>query len=195
MREEPQEAFDNAVKLGFHNTYNWMYMYSKNNRDYFKHKVTRSYTSFPQHALLGGIGYKLKKDKYKGKNIKYYSQKEIKELLDSKEQLIYVNDIETYFIIRSKDVADFIVDYNNKYGDSHLYFYNYGTGISDPIIISSGNSLKGYNHKAKSYIKDINNRLAYLKQGGKIRKYKVIDEYDYDCVVSDFDLEIDNIRI
>lgn len=29
----------------------WKYMYSNNNRDYFKHCYTRNYISFPQFSL------------------------------------------------------------------------------------------------------------------------------------------------
>ena len=36
IRENPDDAFDNAIKRGMKRPEDWMYMYSKNNRDYFK---------------------------------------------------------------------------------------------------------------------------------------------------------------
>ena len=34
-RENPNDAFDNAIKRGMKNPDDWMYMYSDNNKDYF----------------------------------------------------------------------------------------------------------------------------------------------------------------
>ena len=55
IREKPQDAFDNAIKLGMKNPDDWMYMYSNNGRDYFKHHDTRNYTSFPQSGISAVI--------------------------------------------------------------------------------------------------------------------------------------------
>ena len=48
IRENPQEAFDNAIKRGMKNPEEWMYMYSKNNKDFFKNCNTRNYISYLQ---------------------------------------------------------------------------------------------------------------------------------------------------
>lgn len=48
IRENPNDAFENAIQHGMKNPYDWMYMYSKNNKDYFKNCITREYTSYPQ---------------------------------------------------------------------------------------------------------------------------------------------------
>lgn len=52
IRENPDDAFHNAIKRGMKDPENWMYMYSKNNRDYFKHADTRQYISYPQTDLV-----------------------------------------------------------------------------------------------------------------------------------------------
>ena len=63
IRENPDDAFDNAIKRGMKNPEDWMYMYSENNRDYFKHIDTRNYKSFPQFDTLEMIKRKIKKDR------------------------------------------------------------------------------------------------------------------------------------
>jgi hypothetical protein len=42
---DSQEAFRNAIKQGF-DYHDYMYMYSKDGRDYFKHIDTREYVSY-----------------------------------------------------------------------------------------------------------------------------------------------------
>ena len=51
IRENPNDAFKNAIKKGLKNPDDWMYMYSENNKDYFKNYYTRSYISYPQSNL------------------------------------------------------------------------------------------------------------------------------------------------
>lgn len=43
---DPKKAFENAIKNGLENPSNWMYMYSKDNIDYFKNIDTRVYIEF-----------------------------------------------------------------------------------------------------------------------------------------------------
>ena len=43
---EPDKAFENAIKRGLNNPEDWMYMYSKGLKDYFKHHDTREYRPF-----------------------------------------------------------------------------------------------------------------------------------------------------
>ena len=52
IRKDSDAAFENAIRRGMRNPENWMYMYSKNGRDYFKHEQYRTYKSYPQS---GGI--------------------------------------------------------------------------------------------------------------------------------------------
>jgi len=39
-------AFENAISKGLNNPADFMYMYSKDNKDYFKHMIDRSYINF-----------------------------------------------------------------------------------------------------------------------------------------------------
>lgn len=63
IRENPDDAFDNAIKRGMKNPENWMYMYSENGRDYFKNSITRSYKSYPQFGVIDTIKNKIEKVK------------------------------------------------------------------------------------------------------------------------------------
>lgn len=47
---DPDKAFKNAISKGMKNPDDWMYMYSKNGRDYFKHVDYRTYKSYPQYG-------------------------------------------------------------------------------------------------------------------------------------------------
>lgn len=55
IRENPDEAFENAIKRGMKNPEDWMYMYSENGRDYFKHHCSRGYTSYRQFGVIESI--------------------------------------------------------------------------------------------------------------------------------------------
>lgn len=59
IRENPDEAFENAIKRGMKNPDDWMYMYSSNNKDFFKNYYTRNYKSYPQFDLKERIKNKL----------------------------------------------------------------------------------------------------------------------------------------
>lgn len=56
VRKNPDEAFENAMKRGMKNPSDWMYMYSKGGRDYFKHCETRVYKSYPQNDKIRNRG-------------------------------------------------------------------------------------------------------------------------------------------
>lgn len=52
IRTDPQAAFENAIKRGMKDPDDWMYMYSKDGRDYFKHCDYRTYKSYPQTGKI-----------------------------------------------------------------------------------------------------------------------------------------------
>ena len=60
IRENPEEAFENAIKRGMKNPDDWMYMYSEKNKDYFKNYYTRGYISFPQFGIKEKIKNRFK---------------------------------------------------------------------------------------------------------------------------------------
>ena len=58
IRENPDDAFDNAIKRGMKKPEDWMYMYSENNKDYFKNYYTRNY-KYPQFNITERLKNKL----------------------------------------------------------------------------------------------------------------------------------------
>lgn len=66
IREDPDEAFENAIKKGMKNPEDWMYMYSEWGRDYFKNSCTRRYISYPQFSIMDFIKNAIKKILGKG---------------------------------------------------------------------------------------------------------------------------------
>lgn len=56
IRKNPDDAFENALKHGMKKPNDWMYMYSKRGRDYFKHCETREYKSYPQNGIIKKLG-------------------------------------------------------------------------------------------------------------------------------------------
>jgi len=61
IRENPDEAFENAIQRGMKNPDDWMYMYSENGRDYFKNYINRGYISYSQFGIIEEIKIILKK--------------------------------------------------------------------------------------------------------------------------------------
>ena len=61
IREDPNEAFENAIKKGMKNPENWMYMYSESGKDYFKNSCTRKYISYKQFSIIDFIKIIIKK--------------------------------------------------------------------------------------------------------------------------------------
>lgn len=63
VRENAEEAFENAIKRGMKDPGDWMYMYSEHGRDYFKHHYTRRYKSYPQFGIIEKFKNKIQKEK------------------------------------------------------------------------------------------------------------------------------------
>lgn len=63
IRENPNNAFDNAIKRGMKNPDEWMYMYSENGKDYFKHYLSRCYRSYPQFGVIEKIKNKIQRER------------------------------------------------------------------------------------------------------------------------------------
>ena len=116
--------------------------------------------------------------------IKYYSKREIKKLLESDERLVYVDDNEV--VIRYQDIPDFIVDYN-KFNLRNLKIFEYDPPSMEPLLTTYNEYLNKCDPNVR---KDIIERLTYLQLGGKIKKYKVIDEKDLEIVKEELEIKI-----
>lgn len=52
-RKNQDDAYKNAIRQGMRNPENWIYMYSKYNRDYFRNMCSKKFISFAQFDLIG----------------------------------------------------------------------------------------------------------------------------------------------
>lgn len=118
----------------------------------------------------------------------FYTQKEVENIIKSKERLMFVDDGIEKFLIKYQDIPDFIVDYNNRYGSTDLKLYE----LEDlTLAITTFGFFLNY---CKPNIReDIIERLINLQQGGKVKKYKIISGDDFDKVTNYLDKS--NIKI
>lgn len=63
IRENPDDAFENAIKRGMKKPEDWMYMHSNMGRDYFKHCDFRFYKSYPQFGIIETIKRKIERSR------------------------------------------------------------------------------------------------------------------------------------
>ena len=108
--------------------------------------------------------------------LKMYNEEEIKQLLNSKERLVYIDDGSEEFVARYEDLPDIIVDVNEKLGHTeNLKVYDFDNRLFDkPILTTIGYFLDKCDPKVRE---DIIDRLINLQTGvEEIKDYKVIDE-------------------
>ena len=109
--------------------------------------------------------------------LKQYNEEEIKQLLNSNERLVYIDNGIEEFVARYEDLPDIIVDVNEKLGhNQNLKVYNYGDemyGLT-PMLTTIGYFLDRCDPDVR---KDIIDRLMGLQLGEiEVKDYKVIDE-------------------
>ena len=124
--------------------------------------------------------------------LKQYNEDEIKQLLNSNERLVYIDNGIEEFVARYEDLPDIIVDVNEKLGhNQNLKVYNYGDemyGLT-PILTTIGYFLDRCDPDVR---KDIIDRLMGLQLGEiEIKDYKVINEDMLDDVRSFIDEEME----
>ncbi len=106
--------------------------------------------------------------------LKFYDKNEIKQILKSKERLVYVDNGIDEVVIKYKDIPDFIVDVNERLGMSDLKVFDFHNPTSTPLLSTYGEFLNQCDPKVRE---DIIDRLVKLQTGAeKCREYKVIDE-------------------
>ena len=105
-----------------------------------------------------------------------YNEDEIKQLLNDKVKMVYIDNGSEEFVARYDDLPDIIVDVNEKLGHTeNLKVYDFDNLILDePILTTIGYFLDKCDPNVRS---DIIDRLIGLQQGEiEIKDYKVIDE-------------------
>ena len=105
-----------------------------------------------------------------------YNEDEIKQLLNNKVKMVYIDNGSEEFVARYEDLPDIIVDVNEKLGHTeNLKVYDFDNLILDePILTTIGHFLDKCEPNVRA---DIIDRLVGLQQGEiEIKDYKVIDE-------------------
>ena len=117
----------------------------------------------------------------KGDQMLYYTEDEIEEIIEEKEDLFFADDGINEVIIKLKDIPDFIVDVNSKETMTDLKFYRVNNRISSvPDIKTMGIFLDKISPELRKKIID---RLVALQTGQiETKVYKVIDEDLYNDV-------------
>ncbi len=119
--------------------------------------------------------------------LKQYNEEEIKELLNSKVKLVYVDTGLEEIVARYEDLPDVIVDINDKLGLTDLSVYEYGADSMTPILTTGGPFLDRCDPNVRE---DIIERLIELQLGEKeVKDYKVIDEDMLDDVLEELNDE------
>lgn len=108
--------------------------------------------------------------------LKQYSEEEIKQLLNDKTKLVYIDNGSEEVVARYVDLPDIIVDINEKLGHTeNLKVYDFDNpNIDKPILTTIGYFLDRCNPDVR---RDIIDRLMKLQMGElEVKEYKVIDE-------------------
>ena len=120
-----------------------------------------------------------------------YNKEEIKQLLQSNERLVYIDNGSEEFVARYEDLPDIIVDVNEKLGHTeNLKVYDFeNPDMEKPILTTIGYFLD----KCDSDVnKDIFERLVALQTDKEhVKDYKVIDEDMLDDVMNELDEEME----
>ena len=102
-----------------------------------------------------------------------YNEEEIKQLLNSDEKLVYIDNGSEEFVAKYEDLPDIIVDINDKIGSTNLTVMEFDNP-SKILLTTFGPFLNKCDSDVR---KDIIDRLNNLQQGIEgIKDYKVIDE-------------------
>ena len=123
--------------------------------------------------------------------LKMYNEEEIKQLLNSNERLVYIDDGTDEIVARYEDLPDIIVDVNEKLGHTeNLKVYDFvNPNIDKPILTTIVFFLDKCDPDVR---KDIIDRLVDLQTGvEKVKDYKVIDEDMLDDVMNELDEEME----
>lgn len=117
--------------------------------------------------------------------MKFYSENEIKKLINDNEKLVLVQTGDEEIIVRYKDISDFVIDYVKKNG--------HGCRITASDLSTGAfmfNTMGWFLDRCDADVrKDIINRMISLQMGGKVKSYKVIDPNIYDEIY-DMDYEV-----
>lgn len=121
---------------------------------------------------------------------KFYNEEEIRKIIKSKETLYFADDGIDEVIVKAKDIPDFIVDVNIKFGSTDLKFYRVGNDVYEPEIKTMGMFLDKIKPEVREKIID---RLVKLQRGEiEPKDYKLIDENQFEDIQEKMEQEKSN---
>lgn len=119
--------------------------------------------------------------------LKMYNEEEIKQLLNSKERLVFIDNGSEEIVAKYDDLPDVIVDVNEKLGHTeNLRVYDFKQpNLEKPLLTTIGYFLDKCDPEVRA---DIIDRLVALQQGEvEVKDYKVIDEDMLDEIENEFE--------
>ncbi len=119
--------------------------------------------------------------------LKFYNKDEIKQLLNSNERLVFIDNGTEEIVAKYDDLPDVIVDVNEKLGHTeNLRVYDFKQpNLEKPLLTTIGYFLDKCDPEVRA---DIIDRLVALQQGEvEVKDYKVIDEDMLDEIENEFE--------
>jgi len=118
----------------------------------------------------------------------FCTKREIKNLLLSGEKLVYADNGIDEFVVKYKDLPDFIVDMSRSMGNRcELKVYKYPAESMTPILTTMGEFLDRCDSDVRA---DIIDRLVAVQTTEDTKSYRIINEYDLEVVKEDIDKNI-----
>lgn len=119
--------------------------------------------------------------------LKFYNKDEIKQLLNSNERLVFIDNGSEEIVAKYDDLPDVIVDVNEKLGHTeNLRVYDFKQpNLEKPLLTTIGYFLDKCDPEVRA---DIIDRLIALQQGEvEVKDYKVINEDMLDEIENEFE--------
>lgn len=119
--------------------------------------------------------------------LKFYNKDEIKQLLNSNERLVFIDNGTEEIVAKYDDLPDVIVDVNEKLGHTeNLRVYDFKQpNLEKPLLTTIGYFLDKCDPEVRA---DIIDRLVALQQGEvEVKDYKVINEDMLDEIENEFE--------
>lgn len=119
--------------------------------------------------------------------LKFYNKDEIKQLLNSNERLVFIDNGSEEIVAKYDDLPDVIVDVNEKLGHTeNLRVYDFKQpNLEKPLLTTIGYFLDKCDPEVRA---DIIDRLIALQQGEvEVKNYKVINEDMLDEIENEFE--------
>lgn len=114
--------------------------------------------------------------------IKFYDESEVRQIIESKENYVYVDDGMTEVIIKKEDIPDYIVYINKECGLTDLKIFD---SDGQQIITTFGEFLDKCNPVIREEIID---RLVSLQTGEEeLKDVKSVDEYMWEELTNELE--------